>query len=216
MRNLDTTPVRNPTPDRGGEKVRAVGASHPHESARGHVTGAAPYIDDMPQLVGELVIDFVGSPYAHGEILNVDTSAVAKIPGAFAFTYKDIDGINLFGPIVRDEVFLAEKHTHFIGEPIVVVAAPTRELVEAAKRAVKIDMRELAPILSIDDAIAQKSFIGQPLKMEQGDAITALPLAEKLLSGTFISGGQEQFYLESQAAYVVFGEGHELTVHSST
>lgn len=220
MRNLNPTPVRNPTPgpspDRGGGKLGAVGASHPHESARGHVTGAAPYIDDMPQLAGELVVDFVGSPYAHGEIVNVDTSAVAKIAGAFAFTYKDIEGVNLFGPIVHDEVFLAEKHTHFIGEPIVVVAAPTRELVEEAKRAVKIDVRELVPILSIDDAIAQKSFIGQPLKMEQGDAIAALPLAEKHLTGMFISGGQEQFYLESQAAYVVPGEGHELTVHSST
>ncbi|MFO1469735.1 MAG: xanthine dehydrogenase molybdopterin binding subunit [Turneriella sp.] len=218
MRNLDPKPVHSLRAQRA-ENARsspAVGASHPHESARGHVTGAAPYIDDMPQLVGELVVDFVGSPYAHGEILHVDTSAVAKIPGAFAFTHKDIDGINLFGPIVRDEVFLAEKHTHFIGEPIVVVAAPTRELVEAARRAVKIELRELAPILSIDAAIAQKSFIGQPLKMERGDAEAALPQAEHRLTGTFISGGQEQFYLESQAAYAVPGESRELTVHSST
>lgn len=218
MRNLDPKPMDSQRAQRA-ENARsspAVGASHPHESARGHVTGAAPYIDDMPKLAGELVVDFVGSPYAHGEILHVDTSAVAKIPGAFAFTYKDIDGTNLFGPIVRDEVFLAEKRTHFIGEPIVVVAAPTRELVEAAKRAVKIELRELAPTLSIDAAIAQKSFIGQPLKMEQGDAEAALPKAELRLTGTFISGGQEQFYLESQAAYVVPGEGRELTVHSST
>lgn len=216
MRNLDPTPVRNSTSEQEGQSVQAVGASHPHESARGHVTGAAPYIDDMPQLMGELVVDFVGSPYAHGEILNVDISAAEKIPGTFAFTYKDIDGINVFGPIVRDEVFLAEKHTHFIGEPIVVIAAPNRELVEAAKRAVKIEVRELAPILSIDDAIVQKSFIGQPLKMEQGDVTSALPAAELRLSGTFISGGQEQFYLESQAAYAIPGEGRELTVHSST
>lgn len=218
MRNLDPNPVHSLRAQRAenAQFSPVVGASHPHESARGHVTGAAPYIDDMPQLMGELLVDFVGSPYAHGEILNVDTSAVGKIPGAFAFTYKDIDGINLFGPIVRDEVFLAEKHTHFIGEPIVVVASPNRELVEAAKRAVKIEVRELAPILSIDDAITQKSFIGQPLKMEQGDVTTSLPAAERRLSGTFISGGQEQFYLESQVAYAIPGEGRELTVHSST
>lgn len=196
--------------------MESVGRSYPHESARGHVTGQAPYIDDMPRLPGELIVDFVGSPVAHGEVLGVDISAVAAIPGAFAFTYHDIGGINVFGPIVRDEVFLAEKHTHYIGEPLVVVAAPDRATLQAVKRAVKIEIKELAPVLSIDEAIAKKHFIGQPLKMEQGNAENALQSSEQRLQGIFVSGGQEQFYLESQAAYVIPGEGRDLTVYSST
>ncbi len=194
----------------------AVGVSHPHESAIGHVQGAAPYIDDMPQLPGELIVDFVGSRFAHSEILRVDTSGVSEIPGAFVFTHKDIEGINLFGPIIKDEVFLAEKHAHYLGEPIVVVAAPTRDLVNLAKKAVKLELKELPAVLSIDEAREKKLFIDKTIKMEQGDVEAALKTAERSLKGEFFTGGQEQFYLESQAAYAVPGEGRELVVHSST
>ncbi|MBX3720477.1 MAG: xanthine dehydrogenase molybdopterin binding subunit [Turneriella sp.] len=197
-------------------KSGAVGISFPHESAIGHVQGAAPYIDDMPQLPGELIVDFVGSTFAHCEILRVDTSGVTKIPGAFAYTCKDIEGINLFGPIIKDEVFLAEKHAHFLGEPIVVVAAPTRELLQQAKRAVKLELKELPAVLSIDEAREKKLFIDKTIKMEQGDVESALAAAEHRVKGEFFTGGQEQFYLESQAAYVVPVEGRELVVHSST
>ena len=196
--------------------MHSVGQAYPHESAVGHVTGAAPYIDDMPRLPGELIVDFVGSTYAHAEILSVDTSAVATVPAAVAYTYKDIGGKNLFGPIIKDEVFLAEHHAHFLGEPIVVVAAPTRELVEQAKKAVRISLKELPAVLSIDDAREKKLFIDKTIKMEQGEVDAALESAERTLSGSFFTGGQEQFYLESQAAYVVPGEGNELIVHSST
>lgn len=194
----------------------AVGKALPHESARGHVTGSAHYIDDLPRLAGELLVDFVGSQLAHAEILRVDTSGVAKITGAVAFTHKDIEGVNLFGPIIKDEVFLAEHHAHFLGEPIVVVAAPTRELLQAAKKAVVIELKELPPVLSIDEAREKKLFIDKPIRMQQGDVEKALAKAELRLSGEFFTAGQEQFYLESQAAFAIPGEGRELLVHSST
>lgn len=196
--------------------MSAVGTSHPHESAVGHVTGQAHYIDDMPRMAGELIVDFVGSSFAHAEILSVDVSAAAKIPGVCVFTYKDIGGVNLFGPIIQDEVFLAETHVHFIGEPIVVVAAATHERIAQAKQAVKIELRELPAILSIDAAIEKKKFLTTPIKMEQGDVDAALEKSSHRLDGTFIIGGQEQFYLESQAAFAVPGEGNDLTVYSST
>ncbi len=196
--------------------MTAVGTSHPHESAVGHVTGQAHYIDDMPRMAGELIVDFVGSTFAHAEILSVDIVAASKMPGVFVYTYKDIGGVNVFGPIIQDEVFLAETHAHFIGEPIVVVAAETHELVARAKQAIKIELRELPAILSIDAAIEKKKYLTTPIKMEQGDVDTELAKSSHRLNGTFIIGGQEQFYLESQAAYAIPGEGNDLTVYSST
>jgi len=194
----------------------AVGTSHPHESAAGHVTGQAHYIDDIPRMAGELIVDFVGSSFAHAEIVKVDTAAAAKIPGVFVYTHKDISGVNLFGPIIQDEVFLAETHVHFIGEPIVVVAAETHELVARAKQAIVLELRELPAILSIDAAIEKKKFLTTPIKMEQGDVDAELARSSHRISGVFTIGGQEQFYLESQAAYAIPGEGNDLTVHSST
>jgi len=194
----------------------AVGTAHPHESAIGHVTGYAPYIDDMPKLPGELIVDFVGSTFAHSEIINVDLSEAQKLDGVFAYTYKDIAGVNLFGPIIKDEVFLAEKYAHYLGEPIVVIAAPTRELVERAKKTVRIELKELPAVFTIDEAREKKLFIDKTIKMEQGDVVAALKSAERSMKGTFMTAGQEQFYLESQSAYAVPGEGRELIVHSST
>ena len=196
--------------------MTAVGTAYPHESAVGHVTGQAPYIDDMPRMAGELIVDFVGSTFAHAEILHVDISAAAKLSGVFVYTHRDIAGVNLFGPIIQDEVFLAETHAHFLGEPIVVVAAETPALVAEAKRLVKIELKELPAILTIDAAVAKKKFLTTPIKMEQGDVDTELERSTLRLAGTFTIGGQEQFYLESQAAYVIPGEGNDLTVYSST
>ena len=44
----------------------AVGKPLPHDSAVGHVTGAAQYIDDLPPRSGELHVSFVGAPVAAG------------------------------------------------------------------------------------------------------------------------------------------------------
>ncbi|MGI9519002.1 MAG: hypothetical protein ACR2NP_18260, partial [Pirellulaceae bacterium] len=38
----------------------AVGRTIPHDSAIGHVTGTAPYIDDLPWREDELAVSFVG------------------------------------------------------------------------------------------------------------------------------------------------------------
>ena len=41
-----------------------------HESARLHVTGAATYTDDLPELAGTLYAALVLSPVAHGELIG--------------------------------------------------------------------------------------------------------------------------------------------------
>ena len=46
-----------------------------HDSARGHVTGSARYIDDMPMLPGTLEVVLLTSPHAHARIVSIDVSA---------------------------------------------------------------------------------------------------------------------------------------------
>ncbi len=88
-----------------------VGRNIPHDSAPGHVSGESIYIDDMPAQKNELIVDFVGSPVARGKIIKIDTKSAEKIEGVVGvFTYKDLDGINKFGPITQDEVLLCEDH----------------------------------------------------------------------------------------------------------
>jgi xanthine dehydrogenase large subunit len=193
-----------------------VGTNVPHDSARGHVTGESMYIDDFPVMPGELIVDFVWSPFAHARIRSVDFAEAARLPGVVAlYTHQDLVH-NLLGPIVHDEPLLAEEVCTFIGQPIVVIAAETREAILAAKRAVKIEFEELPPILTIDEAIAAQSFIGETRYIRRGDVEAALASAEHVLEGVFRNAGQDHFYLESQAAIVYPGEHGSLIVHSST
>ena len=50
----------------------AVGKPLPHESAHLHVSGSAPYIDDLPELAGTLHCALGLSPVAHGTLRGVD------------------------------------------------------------------------------------------------------------------------------------------------
>ena len=52
----------------------SVGKPIPHDSAVGHVTGTAPYIDDIPPRSDELFVGFVRSPLASGRIESFDFS----------------------------------------------------------------------------------------------------------------------------------------------
>ena len=55
--------------------MSSVGKSLPHDSARGHVTGEALFIDDARPTVNEVCVDCVGSPVAKGMLGAVDVSA---------------------------------------------------------------------------------------------------------------------------------------------
>ena len=196
--------------------MASVGKNIPHDSARGHVTGESVYIDDVAPLRGELIVDFVWSPVAHGRIRSLDLEKARAVPGVVAlFTYRDLHH-NLFGPIIQDEILLAEDEVTFIGQPIVVIGAETREAIRAAKQAVVLDIERLDPIFTIDEAKARQSFIGTKRTIRRGDAERAFASAKHILHGTWINGGQDHFYLESQAAIALPGEFDQLTVHSST
>ncbi|HEY9678357.1 MAG TPA: hypothetical protein V6C76_10130 [Drouetiella sp.] len=152
--------------------MSVVGKDIPHDSAVGHVSGESVYIDDIPFQKNELLVDFVGSAVACGKIKSIDLSQAEKIPGVVAlYTYKDIDGINLFGPITQDEVLLCEDHVSFIGEPIVVIAAEHQKALKQAKKAVKIEIEEHKPILTVDDAIAQSAYIDKTYSIKRGDIV---------------------------------------------
>jgi xanthine dehydrogenase molybdopterin binding subunit/xanthine dehydrogenase small subunit len=193
------------------------GQSIPHESAHAHVTGQAVYLDDIPPTRNELLVEFVGSPTAHARIVAIDMAEAARIEGiAGVFTAADVPGDNRFGPIFHDEELLAASEYHHIGQPIVALAGESRAALRAARAAIRIELEPLAPVLTIDEAIAGRHFIGPTRQIARGDATAALTQAEHVLEGTFRTGGQEHFYLETQAALAIPGESGQITVHSST
>ena len=195
----------------------SVGKDIPNESAAGHVSGRSVFVNDVPPARNELLVDFFGSPVARGRISSLDLSAAASVPGVVALlTHKDIPGHNHFGSIAKDEHLLADETVEYVGDPIVLIVAETRVAIEAARKSILLDIEELTPILSIDDAIDAESFIGAQMVIERGNAVAALADSEHHLDGSLITGGQEHFYFESQTAIAEPGESGRMTIHSST
>ena len=198
------------------KKNKSTSKNIPHDSAALHVSGQSIYIDDMPYQHNELLVGFIGSPYAHGRILSLDYSQAAAVEGVVAlFTHKDL-AKNIFGPILQDEILLVESESQFIGQPIVLIAAKNQAAIKAAKAVIKLEMEELEPILTVDQAIAQNQFIDKQYKIERGDCQAGFAEAEHIIEGQLVIGGADHFYLESQAALVYPGELDQLVVHSST
>ncbi|HEY2881526.1 MAG TPA: hypothetical protein VGJ15_03820, partial [Pirellulales bacterium] len=153
----------------------SVGKSIPHDSAIGHVTGTAWYIDDLPPRADELFVGFVGSPVACGKIEAIDFSAAKILPGVVALlTADDLPGEKRFGPLFRDEPVLADGEVLYVGQPVVVIAATSRAMLEKARRLVQIKVAPAEPILSINRAIELQKFIGPPRQIRRGDPDTAL------------------------------------------
>ena len=190
-----------------------------HESAHLHVTGAATYTDDIPELAGTLYAALVLSPVAHGELIGegIDRAAILKEHGVVAvFTARDIPGENNCGPIVHDDPFLADGKVEFLGQAVAVVVA--REMLyarEAAKKA-QVQVKELKPILTIEEAMEAGSFVMPPKGITRGDAAAAIAQSAHTVRGTVRTGQQEQFYLEGQITYAVPREDGQLTLYCST
>src|SRR5579864_3163579 len=107
------------------------------------VSGRAKYTADFvtaEMLVGRIV----RSPYSHAEILNVDISEAAKLPGVKAIvTGADCDkGFGVL-PIARTEYPLARDKVRYCGEPVAAVAAIDEATAKEAVRLIKLKVRKL-------------------------------------------------------------------------
>jgi xanthine dehydrogenase large subunit len=195
----------------------AVHAAVSHDSAVGHVTGAARYLDDVPAAPETLEAALVLSPHAHARIRHIDLSRALAAPGVVtAVTAADIPGKNDIAPIRSDEPALAAGVVEYEGQPVAAVAAATLDQARAAAKLVDIDYEPLPAVLSIEEAMARESFVAPPQTMVRGEVEPALAGAPLRLAGELRCGGQDHFYLEGQIALAVPGESSDIQVWSST
>lgn len=188
-----------------------------HESGLKHATGEARYVDDLPAPPGLLVAQVVPSPHAHARLRGLDTRRAREIPGVVAvLTAADVPGHNDCGDPVHDEEVLASDTVNCVGQAVALVVGETLEACRAGVAAVEADYEVLPAILSIDEAIARGSWLGEPHRLERGDVDAALAGAHLRFEGEVRTGGQEHFYLETQCTLAQPEEGDALSLMSST
>ena len=204
-------------PDAPAAPASAAGVSRPHESARAQVAGAATYVDDIAEVRGTLFAAPVLSNVAHGKLLGIDASAALGMPGVRDVVLaRDIPGHTMLASFIGDEPIFAIDRVEHIGQVVGVVVADTVMQARRAARKVRLQIEELPAILSVNDALAARSYVLPPVFVRRGDAAQALQRAPHRLSGKLSVGGQEHFYLEGQVAYVLPQEQGQWVVYSST
>ena len=195
----------------------AAGVGHPHESAHAHVTGTARYLDDMPEVAGTLYGAPILSTVAHGRLTGVDTRAAQAMPGVRGVVLaRDVPGEPMLAAFAGDEPVFAMDTVQHVGQVVGIVLAESVLQARRAARQVTLHIDPLPAILSIQDALAQQSYVLPPVFVRRGNAQAALATAPHTLHGTLEVGGQEHFYLEGQIAYVLPQEQGQWLVHSST
>jgi len=188
-----------------------------HESGLRHASGEALYVDDLPHPPGMLVGLVLASPHAHAKILRLDAAQARSLPGVHGiFTARDVPGENQVGPVVHDEPLFATDEVHTVGQSVALIVAETYAACRAAAKRIEVEYQPLPALLDIPSAIAAGSWHGTPHVIARGDVEAELAKAPVRITGEIANGGQDHFYLETQASLAIPGENGALHVHSST
>ena len=190
------------------------------------VSGRAKYTADLV-LPGMLAGRILRSPYSHAEILEVDVSEAAKLPGVRAIvTGADCD--KCFGvlPVARTEHVLARERVRYRGEPVAAVAAIDDATAKEALRRIKLKVRELPAYHTAQEALAPNAVtiherrphnIERDVLFELGDVEAAFAGADLLREGIYNCAEVCQNQMEMHAAIADYDAVRErMTVHAST
>jgi xanthine dehydrogenase/oxidase len=156
----------------------------------------------------------------------------------------DVPGKNVIGPVFKDEELFATEEVHHHGQLIGLVVGDTQLDVQEAARLVDVEYDELQPILTVEvrlsvklsvfklkDAIEANSFFQMTKAMTRGNVDTGFHNSDHVIegkqecwfanlilhTGEIRIGGQEHFYLETQASLVIpKGEDNEIEIWAST
>ena len=199
---------------------RILGKAKPHVAALKQCTGEAQYTDDIPVQKNELYGVMVLSTKPHAKILKVEHSPALDLPGVVDWVdHNDLPNpdANRWGAPNCDEVFFAVDEVFTAGQPIGMILADSAKHAEAGARAVKVEYEDLPAIFTIEEAVVKESYFPHFRYIKKGDTEDAFAKADHVFTGVSRMGGQEHFYLETQACVVVpKPEDGEIEVYSST
>jgi xanthine dehydrogenase large subunit len=101
-------------------------------------------------------------------------------------------------------------------QPIAWVLGDTLEAARLGAGRVTAEYRPLQPVLTIEDALARGSFHSGPKLIGRGEPGEAIAASPCRLEGQIHIGGQEHFYLETQASLARLDETGGIVLHCST
>jgi xanthine dehydrogenase YagR molybdenum-binding subunit len=191
------------------------------------VRGQAPFAAEFP-LEGMVYAAIAFSAVAKGRIAALDLAAAEAAPGVvlvmthanaprlqpmplFLTAEKAAGGDDL--PVMQDD------RIHWNGQPIAVVLAETQEQADHACSLIRATYEAEPATTAFAEARAQGTepgqFMGQPLKLEKGDAEAALAASPVSVDATYTTPRHNHNPIEPHAATLAW-EGDRLLVHDAS
>ena len=188
-----------------------IGARVKRPDVREKVLGYGKYPDDL-YVDGMLHAVALRSKYPRAKLLSLDKEEALKEEGVVAiFTAQDIPGKKTVGHIVKDwEAMIGiGEITRFLGDPVALVVADTRDHADRAKDKIKVEYEVLPFISSIDEAKKEgavlvhpeyKGNIAQERHISRGDAEKAIAESDFTYTAVFSTPHTEHAFLEPECA----------------
>ena len=187
------------------------------------VQGFGLYPDDV-YLEGMIYASAVRSAHPRAIVKAIHAEEALAMPGVIGvYTAEDIPGENKVGHIVKDwdTMIAVGSMTHYLGDAICIVAAETQEILEKAKRMVKVEYEILTPVRSPEEAMAFDAPLvhrgGNLLAhkhIQRGNAALAIARSKHVLTRRFSTPYTEHAFLEPECA-VAFPDGDGVTIWST-
>ena len=188
-----------------------------HDSGKKHVSGFAEYTDDISEPLNTLYGAIGWSKKAHAIIKKIDLRDVKNSEGVESVvTYQDIPGRNDVGPVFDGDPIFPKTKVEYYGQPLFAVAATSVELARKAVLKAKVFYKELKPIITISEALKKNNLLFKPRIIKKGNPSQKISRSKNKITGNFMTGSQEHFYLEGQVSLAIPKEDNNFLVYSST
>lgn len=196
------------------------------------VRGTGRFVDDI-DLPGQLWMRVVRSPYAHGRVARIDTSAAAAMPGVrLVLTGAEVshiesiplrlpfDGLGLEQAL---QPVLAQERVRYVGEPVALVLAEDPYLAEDAAEMVVVDIEPMDAVVDMFRAPTEQSLWSGSsneicvLEKGYGEIASAFAGAERVVTTEVAIGRHSGVPLETRGLVCDIDTGrNELTVWGAT
>ena len=173
------------------------------------VLGTGKYPDDF-YLDGMLYGSALRSKYPRARVLSIDKTKALALPGVEAVvTAEDIPGENKIGHLKHDQYTLIPIGglTHYLGDAIALVVGENLDVVEKAKKLVKVEYEELpfvsSPYEAMKEDAPQVHGSGNLLAhkhVSRGNAKEAIANAKYVYTEEFHTPWTEHAFLEPECA----------------
>ncbi len=154
------------------DQFNVVGQSERRVDGYALVTGKPVYAGDL-DLPGMLHVAVLGSPHPHARIVDIDTSEAEELDGvAIVLTHQNTPATRYttagqgFPEPSPYDTRMFDTKVRFVGDRVAAVAAETIDIAREALSLIKVSYEPLHPVLSIDEALADRA----PIIHDEDDA----------------------------------------------